>query len=68
MTENRLEAFEAMLSSILSQYNSTCEKLAQLKSEGKEKTVTYRQLFADKLQYQKIISYYRIYGLVENEN
>ena len=67
MTENRLEAFEEMLSAITSQYNSTSEKLARLKFEGKEKTVTYRQLFSDKLQYQKILSYYRIYGLIESE-
>ena len=62
MNEERLKAFEKMLSDILAQYDSVTEKLAGLKAEGKEKTVTYRQLFANKLQYQTILSYYRTYG------
>ena len=45
MNEERLNAFEKMLSDILAQYDSVKEKLAALKAEGKEKTVTYRQLF-----------------------
>lgn len=67
MNEKRLEAFENMLASVLARYDSTIEKMAKLKTEGKEKTVTYRQLFADKLQYQAILSYYRAYGLLDNE-
>ncbi len=67
MDEKRLAAFEAMLASILSQYDSTVEKMAQLKADGREKTATYRQLFADKLQYQSILSYYRAYGLLEDD-
>ena len=59
MNEERLNAFEKMLSDILAQYDSVTEKLAVLKAEGKEKTVTYRQLFTNKLQYQTILSYYR---------
>ena len=67
MNEKRLEAFENMLASVLARYDSTIEKMAKLKTEGKEKTVTYRQLFADKLQYQAILSYYRTYGLLDND-
>lgn len=67
MDEKRLAAFEKMLAAILSQYDSTIEKMAKLKADGKEKTATYRQLFADKLQYQSIISYYRAYGLLEDD-
>lgn len=67
MDEKRLESFENMLKAILSQYDSTVEKMAKLKAEGKEKTVTYRQLFANKLQLQAILSYYRTYGLLEND-
>jgi hypothetical protein len=67
MDEQRLKAFEEMLKAILSQYDSTVEKMAKLKAEGKEKTVTYRQLFASKLQLQAMLSYYRTYGLVDNE-
>ena len=62
-----MESFENMLKAILSQYDSTVEKMAKLKAEGKEKTVTYRQLFANKLQLQAMLSYYRTYGLFENE-
>ena len=56
-----------MLTATLSQYNSTVEKMAKLKADGKEKTVTYRQLFASKLQLQAMLSYYRTYGLLEDE-
>lgn len=65
--EKRLKAFEDMLAAILKQYNGTTEKMAKLKAEGKEKTVTYRQLFANKLQLQAMLSYYRTYGLVEDK-
>lgn len=62
-----MESFENMLKAILSQYDLTVEKMAKLKAEGKEKTVTYRQLFANKLQLQTMLSYYRTYGLLEND-
>ena len=45
MDEKRLKVFGDMLASILKQYDDTTEKMAKLKAEGKEKTVTYRQLF-----------------------
>ena len=64
MDENRLKAFEDMLAAILKQYDDTAEKMMELKAEGKEKTVTYRQLFASKLQLQAMLSYYRTYGLL----
>ena len=67
MNEERLIAFEKMLSDILSQYDSVTEKLAALKAEGKEISVTYRELFTIKLQYQTILSYYRTYGLLDND-
>lgn len=67
MEEKRLEAFEKMLNAILSQYDSTVEKMEKLKTESKEKTATYRQLFASKLQLQAMLSYYRTYGLIEEE-
>lgn len=67
MNKERLNAFEKILSDILEQYDSVIEKLAALNAEGKEKTVTYRQLFTNKLQYQTILSYYRTYGLLDND-
>ena len=66
MDEQRLKAFEDMLAAILRQYDDTTEKMAKLKAEGKEKTVTYRQLFANKLQLQAMLSYYRTYGLLKD--
>ena len=64
MDGQRLKAFEDMLAAILRQYDDTTEKMAKLKAEGKEKTVTYRQLFANKLQLQAMLSYYWTYGLL----
>lgn len=55
MDEKRLKAFEDMLAAILKQYEDTTEKMAKLKAQGKEKTVTYRQLFASKLQLQAML-------------
>lgn len=67
MDERRLKAFEDMLAAIIKQYDDTTKKMAKLKTESKEKTVTYRQLFANKLQLQTILSYYRTYGLLDEE-
>ena len=67
MDEKRLKAFEDVLAVILKQYNDTTEKMAKFKADGKEKTVTYRQLFANKLQLQAMLSYYRTYGLVDDK-
>ncbi len=67
MDEQRLKAFEDMLAAILRQYDDTTEKMAKLKVEGKEKTVTYRQLFANKLQLQAMLSYYRTYELLDDK-
>ena len=65
MDEKRLKAFEDILTAILKQYDDVTEKTAKLKAEGKEKTVTYLQLFANKLQLQAMLSYYQTYGLLE---
>ena len=67
MDEKRLKAFEDMFAAILKQYDDTTDKMAMLKAKGKERTVTYRQLFASKMQLQAMLSYYRTYGLLENE-
>ena len=67
MDEKKRKAFEDMRADILKQYDDTTEKMAKLKAEGKEKTVTYRQLFANKLQLQAMLSYYRTYGLVDDK-
>ena len=63
--ESRLEAFERMLKAVQENYHTADEKMKQLKAAGKEKTVTYRQLTGNKMQYQSMLSLYEIYGLLE---
>ena len=67
MDEKRLKAFEDILTAILKQYDDVTEKTAKLKAEGKEKAVTYRQLFANTLQLQATLSYYGTCGLLDDE-
>ncbi len=63
--EKRLEAFEKMLLSVKEQYETADAKMKQLRGEGKEKTATYRQLMGNKLQYQNILSLYKLYDLLD---
>lgn len=63
--EKRLEAFEKMLAEIQKDYETAENKMRRLKEEGKEKSATYRQLMGNKLQYQNMLSLYKIYGLVD---
>ena len=61
----REEKFEKMLMSVQDQYANTVNKMEVLKSEGKEKTVTYKQLMTTKLTLINILSMYHAYGLIE---
>lgn len=65
--EQRLAAFEAMLAAVLENYRTAGEKMHRLKAAGKEKTATYRQLMAAKLQYKAMLSLYEVYGLTGPE-
>ena len=65
--ENRLEAFEKMLLAVQENYEQTDSKMKQLKAAGKEKSATYRQLMSSKMQYQNMLSMYRLYGLFEEK-
>lgn len=64
-SESRLEAFEKMLQAVQESYISADNKMKKLKTEGKEKTATYRQLMGDKMRYQQMLSLYEIYGLLD---
>ena len=64
--ESRLDAFEKMLAAVEDNLRQTEQKMKKLKNEGKEKSATYRQLMANKLQYQNMLSLYRLYGLIED--
>ena len=61
----REEKFEKMLTSVQNQYTDTMEKMKILKAEGKEKTVTYKQLMASKLTLLNILSMYHTYELID---
>ena len=66
-SEQRLEAFEKMLQAVEQNYEIAEDKMRRLKAEGKEKTATYRQLMGNKLQYQQMLSLYKLYGLLGEE-
>ncbi len=63
--QTRLEACEAMLAAVMQEYRQTAEKMAALKAQGKEKSVTFRQLMTRKLELANMLAMYRAYGLVE---
>ena len=64
MTDNeKLNAYEAMRENVIDRFNTASDKMARLKAEGKEKSVTYKQLMAEKLTMQKIMSMYEIFGI-----
>ena len=62
----REEQFEAMLSDILAQYKDVSSKMDVLKAEGKEKSVTFKQLLASKLTLQNILIIYKNHGLIDS--
>ena len=61
----RLAAFESMLADIQKQSEYERKQMEKLKSEGKEKSATYRQLMGNKLQYQNMLSLYKLHGLLD---
>ncbi len=63
--EEKLQAYEKMQEAVMSEYERVCSKMDELRSQGKVKTVTYKTLFARKLNYQEILSLYSVYGLSE---
>lgn len=65
MTENRLEAFERMLSAVQAQYEAASEKMERLKEQGRQRGVTFRQLMGEKLSAQRMLTLYEAYGLIE---
>lgn len=66
--EQRLEAFEKMLSAIEENYAGIVSKMDALKAQGKEKSATYRQLMGNKLMYKEMLFLYELYGIKEKEN
>ena len=61
---DRLEAFERMLADLQVRLAATEERMQALRAQGKEKSVTFRQLMGEKLQLQAMLELYRVYGLL----
>ena len=61
----RLAAFESMLADIQKQSEYERKQMEKLKSEGKEKSATYRQYFGNRMLYKMILEKYREYGLID---
>lgn len=59
----KLNAYEAMHENVIERFNTASDKMVRLKAEGKEKSVTYKQLMAEKMTMQKVISMYEIFGI-----
>ena len=61
---DRLEAFERMLADLQMRLAATETRMQALRAQGKEKSVTFRQLMGEKLQLQAMMELYRVYGLL----
>ena len=61
----RLEQFEKMMADIKAQSEYETEQMRRLKTEGKEKSATYRQFFGNRMLYKIMLDKYKEYGLLE---
>ena len=66
--QTRLAAFERMLDDVRHQYAELTARLEQLKAEGKTKSATFRQYLGNKMTCQYVLSLYRDYGLLDQNN
>ena len=66
--QQRLEAFEKMLSDIQARAEFEKVEMDKLKAAGKEKSATYRQYFGNRMLYRMMLDKYREYGLLEQSN
>ena len=62
---NKLDKYESMKDYILKSLDETVIKLEELKKEGKDKTATYRQLTARKLNLQNVVSFYKMFDIID---
>ena len=63
--EERLAAFERMLKKIQDDYAAEKQIMDQLRMQGKEKSATYRQYMGNRLIYNRILSLYKEYELLD---
>lgn len=62
---NKLDKYESMKDYILESLDETVIKLEELKKEGKDKTATYRQLTARKPNLQNVVSFYKMFDIID---
>lgn len=62
---NKLDKYESMKDYILESLDETVIKLEELKKEGKDKTATYRQLTARKLNLRNVVSFYKMFDIID---
>lgn len=63
----RIEAFEAMLRATLAQAEAERQKMEALRTQGREKSATYRQYLGNRLFYSRLFALYREYGLIDGQ-
>ena len=61
--KERLERFETMKAAVEAQHAGLVAKMDELRSQGKQKTVTYRQLMGNKLGLENILQLYKLYDI-----
>ena len=65
--EERLEGFEKALKDILNEYEKLGKELEILRNDGKMKTTKFRELLGKKLVYSMIITIFKRYNLINDE-
>lgn len=65
--EERLDAFEKMLLAVQNEYADVQVKMKKMKTEGRTKSATYRQLMGRKMTLQSMLTMYEVYGLTEKQ-
>ncbi len=65
--EERLEGFEKALKDILNEYEKLGKELETLRNDGKMKTTKFRELLGKKLVYSMIITIFKRYNLINDE-
>ena len=66
--EKRLKGFEKALKDILNEYEKLGKELETLRNDGKMKTTKFRELLGKKLVYSMIITIFKRYDLINDED
>lgn len=61
----RLAAFEAVLGEVRAEYGRTVAEMERLREAGRVRTVTYRQLTAEKIRLGETLDLYREHGIID---